>query len=141
MTLYPYYHGHCWVFDDPATNLKAEAFVWGMSEMIDRIVAHKGLPGARRGFAMTFAAEPFAGHDVELHWQRKGDTSGNWYAGDVAGERMEGWLCPALFKYFPEAPLRIFVRCDPLPAGIDPIWDNRPGEGMRFMGPDDAHPA
>lgn len=137
MTLYPYYHGHCWVFDDPVKDLKAEAFVRGMSEMIDRMVAHKRLPNARRGFALTFSAQPVSGHDVELLWQRK-DGEGNWYAGDVAGERMEGWLCPALFKYFPAAPPRIFVRCDPLPAGVNPIWHNRPGEGMRFKGPDDA---
>ena len=26
---------------------------------------------------------------------------------------MEGWLCPALFKYFPKAPRDIFVRPEP----------------------------
>jgi hypothetical protein len=50
---------------------------------------------------------------------------------------MEGWLCEALFKYFPDAPPKIFVRCDPLPAGVNPVRDNRPGEGIRFVGPDD----
>lgn len=137
MILYPYFLGSTWVFDDPATGLKAEAFVLGIPAMIDRILALKQVPAARQGFAMTFAAEPFPGHDVELHWQRPDVNSGNWYAGDVAGVRMEGWLCEALFKYFPDAPPRIFVRCDPLPAGVNPVWDNRPGEGTRFVGPDD----
>jgi hypothetical protein len=76
-------------------------------------------------------------HGLELHWQRPDVNSGNWYAGDVAGVRMEGWLCEALFKYFPDAPPKIFVRCDPLPAGVNPVRDNRPGEGIRFVGPDD----
>jgi hypothetical protein len=44
---------------------------------------------------------------------------------------MEGWLCPALLLYFQQAPRRIFVRCDPLPAGVDPIWNPRPGETAR----------
>ena len=137
LTLYPYYLAseRCWVFDDPAKNLKAEAFVLGISEMIDRMVDHKQLPDARSGFALTFSAEPFPGHDVELHWQRPGQPTGNWYAGRVAGEHMQGWLCPALFKYFDDAPARLFVRWDPLPAGVNPIWDNRAGEGMRFVGP------
>lgn len=25
---------------------------------------------------------------------------------------MEGWLCPALFKYFEQAPARIFVKAE-----------------------------
>mgnify|MGYP006273001897 CR=1 FL=1 len=137
LTLHPYYlpERRCWVFDDPATNLKAEEFVLGISEMIDRVVDSKRLPEPRRGFALTFSAEPFPGHDVELHLQHLEDRTGNWYAGDVGGERMEGWLCPALYKYFDAAPPRLFVRCDPLPAGVNPIWDNRAGEGMRFVGP------
>jgi hypothetical protein len=27
---------------------------------------------------------------------------------------MEGWLCPALFKYFTEAPPRLYARGEPL---------------------------
>jgi hypothetical protein len=27
---------------------------------------------------------------------------------------MEGWLCPALFKYFPTAPKTIFVKVEEL---------------------------
>jgi hypothetical protein len=47
---------------------------------------------------------------------------GNWYRGTVAGEEMEGWLCPALGLYFETAPARLFVQGEPLPAGVDPIW-------------------
>lgn len=132
LTLYPYLlNGSCWVFDDQRTGLKLEAFVCGISEMISRVVEAKGIPDAARGFAMTFAAEPFPDHDVELRWIRPDANDGNWYEGTVLGEPMEGWLCPALLLYFEHAPPRIFVRCDPLPAGIDPIWNPKPGETAR----------
>ena len=131
LILYPYLHDDtCWVFDDERTGLTREAFVLGMSEMISRLVDIKGIPAAAAGFAMAFAAEPFSGHDVVLDWQRPGEGGGNWYAGDVCGERMEGWLCPALFCYFPAAPEKIYVQADPLPAGVNPIWTP----------PDDAEP-
>lgn len=132
LTLYPYLrNGTCWVFDDEHTGLKEEAFVCGMSEMISRVVEAKGVPDAARGFTMTFAAEPFPEHDVELRWVRPEDNGGNWYEGTVVGSHMEGWLCPALLFYFEQAPRRIFVRCDPLPAGVDPIWAPKPGEKAR----------
>lgn len=132
LTLYPYLlNGTCWVFDDARTGLKEEAFVCGMTEMISRVVESKGIANAARGFAMTFDAEPFSGHDVELHWIRPDANGGNWYAGTVEGGHMEGWLCPALLLYFEQAPRRIFVRCDPLPAGIDPIWNPKPGDTAR----------
>ena len=35
------------------------------------------------------------------------DVGGNWYAWDE--QDMQGWLCPALFKYFKIAPRNIFV--------------------------------
>ena len=122
MTLYPYlYHGICWVFDDPQTGLKEEAFVLGASEMISTLTEAKGIPNAERGFAMLFSDEPFD-HDVELKWLSPQQAAtaigqpmsslpaiGNWYSGVVAGEWMVAWLCPALYEYFAEAPKRIFV--------------------------------
>jgi hypothetical protein len=132
LTLYPYQlFGACWVFDDERTGLKEEAFVRGMTEMISRMVAAKAIPRATRGFAMTFADRPFADHDVELAWVRPEPGGGNWYRGTVVGQPMEGWLCPALLLYFREPPPRIFVRCDPLPQGINPIWTPPPGAVAR----------
>lgn len=60
---------------------------------------------------------------------------GNWYKGIVAGEEMEGWLCPALGLYFKAAPERIFVKAEPLPAGVDPIWhiDRDAPVAVRFV--------
>jgi hypothetical protein len=138
LTLYPYlYPGtDCWVFDDERTGLKEEAFVEGTSEMITRVVTHKRIPRAAAGFLMSFSDEPFAGHDVERRWTRAGDDGGNWYEGDVLGQFMENWLCPALLLYFEQPPARLYVRCDPLPAGVNPIWDPpADAAGRRFVEP------
>ena len=137
LTLYPYeLQPGFWVFDDPQTHLKEEAFVLGMSEMITSLVTEGQIPDASRGISLTFSAVPFD-HDAELTWKRTADGSpvdsdsarsvGNWYAGEVAGEEMKGWLCPALFHYFETTPLKIYVRLDPLPEGVDPIWQVEEG--------------
>ena len=135
LTLYPYLMDQTWVFDDPRTSLKEEAFVLGMTEMISRLVQEKNIPNADKGFAMQFSEAPFDGADAELNWLRSDDSqvvpgqngsasqmSGNWYKGVVAGQEMSGWLCPALGLYFGSAPSRIFVKIEPLPSGVDPIW-------------------
>lgn len=132
LTLYPYFlHDTCWVFDDERTGLKEEAFVLGMTEIISRVVASKGIPNAHRGFAMSFCDEPFDGHDTELHWLRSDGACGNWYGTNAAGEYMEGWLCPALLLYFQNAPPRVYVKCDPLPAGVNPVWNPPKGATIR----------
>ena len=141
LTLYPYLHHGCWVFDDERTGLKEEAFVLGATEMITRVVASKGIPRAEKGFSLTFSGTPFPGHDVELRWLRSESTGGDWYAGEVVGQRMEAWLCPALLLYFRQPPPRIYVRCDQLPPGIDPIWTPpADGTGRRFVGPPESEP-
>jgi hypothetical protein len=135
LTIYPYLLDNSWVFDDARTGLKEEAFVLGSSEMMTRLVEAKDIPQADKGFALTFSDEAFDGHDAELTWQRSDDSQvlpgkdgsasqifGNWYKGMVAGEEMKGWLCPALGLYFHAAPARIFVKAEPLHAGLDPIW-------------------
>jgi hypothetical protein len=132
LTIYPYlYEESCWVFDDQRTGLKEEAFILGMTEIITKVVVTKAIPNAVKGFALTFGVEPFD-HDVELTWLSPTEAVkagaavipgvGNWYRGIVCGEEMVGWLCPALFLYFPEAPKKIFAKAEPLPAGVDPIW-------------------
>ena len=125
LTIYPYLIDPIWVFDDERAGLKEEAFVCGASEMISRIVEKKDLPNAAAGFSLSFSDQAITDFDVELFWLRKDDDQilpGNWYRGLVAGQPMECWLCPALGLYFAEAPRNLFVRANPLPAGVDPIW-------------------
>lgn len=135
LALYPYRdsdHDN-WVFDDERTGLHREPFVMGITDMITRVVTARGIKDANDGFTLAFAADPFEGHDASLEWQRSEQGGGDWYAGDILGEAMEGWLCPALLLYFRTPPRRLYVRCDPLEPGVNPRWDPSPGTGRRFV--------
>ena len=56
--------------------------------------------------------------DISPWTGRIGHTFGNTYF----CEEMNGqaWLCPALFKYFPQAPPMLFGRADIIPGGVTP---------------------
>jgi hypothetical protein len=105
----PYWHHGTWVFDDPAVDLEQEPFVSGVPEMIDDLVAD--IPDARQGFRLLFSAAPFPGYQRKLEWVRE-EADGNWYK--TAQPAMEGWLCPALFRYFESAPLELYVKAEAL---------------------------
>ena len=96
-----------WVFDDPKVGLEQEPFVSGVPEMIDFLV--KDIPNARNGFRMLFSATAFPGYQKKLTWRRE-EMGGNWYATD--DPPMEGWLCPALFRYFDKAPPELYVKAE-----------------------------
>jgi hypothetical protein len=108
MVIAPYRYAGTWVFDDPAVGLKREPFVGGTPAMIDRLVAK--IPDAAGGFRLTFSAREFPGYQEKLTWIR-GDSVGNWYRLD--DPPMEGWLCPALLRYYDAPPKEIYVKADP----------------------------
>jgi hypothetical protein len=108
MVISPYKHQGMWVFDDPAVGLNKEPFIAGIDTMIDKLVAE--IPNAQQGFRAVFSASAFPGHTTKLEWRRE-ESGGNWYYSDQY--KMEGWLCPALFKYFATAPREIYVRAEP----------------------------
>src|SRR5438445_13403089 len=105
LAIHPYKHQGLWVFDDPKVGLVQEPFVAGADTIIDRMV--EGLPDAHAGVTILFSAQPFPGYQYEFHWRRE-EHGGNWYFSPQFG--MEGWLCPALFKYFTQTPERIFAQ-------------------------------
>jgi hypothetical protein len=112
LLLRPYWHAGTWVFDDEATGLIREPFVSGVPEMIDRLVAAAGIAGAHKtGFRLLFSAEPFSGH-IGVFRRLHPEHGGMWYRDEATGK--DGWLCPALFKYFAEAPPMIYARAEPL---------------------------
>jgi hypothetical protein len=104
----PYKYEGIWVFDDPAVGLVREPFVAGIDTMIDKLVA--SIPDAEHGFRLLFSATPFPGYTVKLEWRRE-EYGGNWYYSPAFD--MEGWLCPALFKYFEKAPRELYGRAEP----------------------------
>jgi len=67
------------------------------------------LPTAVTGFRLFFSAAPFPGHRYSLRWVRE-EFGGNWYLCEELN--MEGWLCPALFHYFDQAPERIYASVE-----------------------------
>jgi hypothetical protein len=107
--LLPYRHQGSWVFDDPAAGLSREPFVCGIDDMIERLV--KDVPNAEAGFRLLFSPKPFPGYAAKLVWRRE-EHGGNWYFSPTYGT--EGWLCPALFKYFDAAPAELYAKAEPV---------------------------
>jgi hypothetical protein len=104
----PYRYQGMWVFDDPKVGLDREPFVAGIDLMIDRLV--ENIADADKGFRLIFSPTPFPGSQARLEWRRE-EHGGNWYWCEQFA--LEGWLCPALFKYFPAAPRELFARAEP----------------------------
>lgn len=103
--IHPYCCEGMWVFDDERAGLVREPFVSGADTVIDRMV--EVIPGAADGFTLIFSDKPFPGHQLVLEWRRE-EHDGNWYY--AADLDMEGWLCPALFKYFDATPASIYAH-------------------------------
>ncbi|MBX4134263.1 hypothetical protein JMI89_11565 [Frischella sp. Ac48] len=101
----PYKYLDMWVFDDEKVGLLQEPFVSGADTLIDK--ATESIPNAEKGFILIFSKDYFPDTDLCLEWRRS-DNAGNWYYSKEFD--MEGWLCPALFKYFPEAPKNLYVK-------------------------------
>ena len=100
----PYRYLDMWVFDDPKVGLLAEPFVGGADTMIDSVTAELADP--QHGFTMIFSANAFPNYGFCLEWRRK-EGSGNIYYSQSLDA--EGWLCPALLRYFVEPPQELFV--------------------------------
>lgn len=109
LVIAPYKYEGTWVFDDSAVGLSREPFIAGIDTMIDKAVAD--IANAEKGFRAIFSASQFPGADLKLEW-RRAESGGDWYYSDRF--RMEGWLCPALLKYFPAAPLEIYIKVESL---------------------------
>jgi len=105
----PYWYQGTWVFDDESVGLNREPFVAGVPEVIDNLV--KDIPNARSGFRLLFSSAPFPGYQIELT-RAKEEYGGYWYR--VKDQSAEGWLCPALFRYFETAPETIYVKAEQL---------------------------
>jgi hypothetical protein len=107
----PYKWEGLWVFDDPSVGLVKEPFVGGADTMID--VATARVPNAEQGFLAIFSAGYFPGAQIVLEWT-KAEGGGSVYRWKE--KEMEGWLCPALLRYFPEPPAQLFVQVKERPA-------------------------
>jgi|TARA_R110002074_G_scaffold326863_1_gene497350 hypothetical protein len=111
-SLAPYYiHGQ-WVFDNDLYGLVEEAFVSGMSEIIDFVLEDVDIDpeSVESGFRLTFSKGVFPAATHALTWV-EAEQGGNVYTLDgdgQYGETMVGWLCPALLHFFETAPKKIY---------------------------------
>jgi len=106
LVIEPYRAGN-WRFDEPRLHLKAEPFILGMSEMIDKMV--ESLPGSNNKVRLIFSQREFPGWQQRLDLRHE-QNGGNWYYNEHY--HMQGWLCPALFKFFARAPQHIYARVE-----------------------------
>jgi len=107
LVIEPYKYGGIWVFDDSRVGLVREPFVAGVTEMMDELV--EDISDAREGFRLLFSARPFPGYDEKLVW-RRAEGGGHWYYSER--HDMEGWLCPAISRYFRKAPKEIYLKAE-----------------------------
>jgi hypothetical protein len=105
IAIHPYKHEGLWVFDDKKLGLLQEPFVAGADTIIESMAAN--IPDAASGFTLLFSSSPFPGYEAVFEWRRP-EMDGNWYYSPDLDS--EGWLCPALFKYFESAPEKIYAR-------------------------------
>tara|TARA_R110001592_G_scaffold114605_3_gene314569 strand:+ start:440 stop:1078 length:639 start_codon:yes stop_codon:yes gene_type:complete len=117
-------HGE-WAFDDDTTGLVQEAFVCGMSEILDFCLEDSGIDPEEvgDGFKLTFSKDKWpdsthsltwlgdseGGNDYELDSECRNLTIHNSDRRYDVPEGMKGWLCPALYHYFDDAPEKIYL--------------------------------
>jgi hypothetical protein len=101
----PYKYNGMWVFDDPSVDLLREPFVSGADVIID--ILTNNIKNAEKGFNLLFSSDKFLEYTIRLKRARE-ESGGNWYYSEELD--LEGWLCPALFKYFEKAPENLYVK-------------------------------
>ena len=100
------------MFDDPDANPKREPFLAGIPAMIDDLVRH--IDRAKGGSRLLFSSQPFPGYRERLDRLPPRGCAGRFYA--TENPRREGWLCPALLKYFAEPPGHLYVKAEAITA-------------------------
>jgi hypothetical protein len=98
-----------WVFDDPRVDLVQEPFVSGADTFLSFLA--QDIPDAKKGFRITFSAQPFPEFQQKVT-RINDEMGGTWYQSQ--NPPMKGWLCPALLRYFDEAPAKLYLRAEPL---------------------------
>tara|TARA_Y100000310_G_C20223506_1_gene596803 strand:- start:235 stop:573 length:339 start_codon:yes stop_codon:yes gene_type:complete len=103
-TIAPYLTNGQWVFDDSTKGLKAEPLILGADTLCDLLFNKYG------EFNIVFSSNKIPKYDLCLERESKSGeiAGGTQYIEAKTGQ--EAWLCPALFKYFDEAPFSLYVK-------------------------------
>jgi hypothetical protein len=113
MVIFPYKINGVWAFDDERAGLVREPFVGAVNAFIDKMA--EKVPDAESGIRLFFSARPFPGYTLSFVLLRE-EFEGNWYACNELGGQ-QGWLCPAMFKYFDVAPSELYAKAEPVQCG------------------------
>lgn len=109
--IHPYKWNYLWVFDDPSKGLTREPFINCATALIDagicNLYGKEKLPTFEKGFNLLFSNKEFMNYDFKFIWKEE-IAGGNVY--ECKELNREGWLCPALLKYFRTPPKCIFVK-------------------------------
>ncbi len=97
-----------WAFDDDRYDLVQELLIAGADKYVTWLTEQEKIENAQAGFRLLFSPGPFPGAH-RLDWVRE-DDGGNWYHSKEA--KIDGWLCPALFHYFEEAPEVLYAKAE-----------------------------
>jgi hypothetical protein len=106
-TINPYYHSGMWVFDDDRVNLVKEPFVSGMPDIIESGLDKEKINNPKEGFIAIFSTTAVPGYTMELEKLNE-EGGGNWYINNETNQ--VGWLCPALFLYYTDAPNKLYIK-------------------------------
>jgi len=106
--IHPYKDHGIWVFDDDRVGLIKEPFVAGADIMLDIVT------GNADKCSLMFSPNEFpdAEHKVKIIGPGVGGGTDYMFEGKIDGATIKHklWLCPALFKYFEEAPETIYFK-------------------------------
>ena len=102
----PYkWEGEFWVFDDESKGLDKEPLVEGADTLLDLLVDNDQCK-------IMFSETNFPSSEFHIDFVKPnlvdGEENGNYYHSPK--HKHDLWLCPALFKYFENAPKRIFIK-------------------------------
>lgn len=124
--IHPYWFNGSLVFDDEDVGLRREPFVSGADVVLSLLASR--IDGCSSGFTLRFSDQPFPGYQTTLEWLRP-EYGGNWYSCSIDGVDHEGWLCPALLKYFEHPPGRIYLEIAASRRRISEMWPLSRGSG------------
>ncbi|MHA1167700.1 MAG: DUF6717 family protein, partial [Candidatus Hodarchaeales archaeon] len=97
--------------------LKAEPFVFGIPEIIDKTIETVLGFTERKKFRLMFSEYKLPNYHVKLNKKPVDEVTGAWYEveegpKDLIGK--EGWLCPATLKYYPDYPRELYIHVEKL---------------------------
>jgi len=115
MILVTYWKHGTWCFTDSNTGLVDEAFVGGADKQISYLVKRYNIINPEAGFRIFISATWFPDCQAYIeHLNSDEYGAGNYYRLTDEDVTIDGWYCPALFKYFATAPERIYCKVESL---------------------------